>query len=167
MKLEKNIPAQFFITLADEYWLLCLLCIAWYQLLLFPAGDYSVSNKKREHHFYYLGGSYVIVTILLKKIQWFIQNHGMGYPDQSEGGTEKASEFPWVFRWSKIYLWSYSKRNVLRTVSKNSRMTSLAILWVTWEQHIFCVSVYHESFLIINTYNFTAAFFTSDFFHLQ
>lgn len=118
--------------------------------------------------FYYPGGSYVIVTILLKKIQWFIQNHGMGYPDQFEGGTERASESLWVLRWRRIYLWSYSKRNVLRTVSKNSRMTSLTNLWVIWEQHILCVSVSHESILIINVQNFTSAFFASDFFfHLK
>lgn len=81
MKLEKNTSSEFFITLVDVYWLSCLLCIASYLLLHFPAGDYSVTNQKREHHIYCQHGSYVIVTILFKKIQWFIQNHGMGYPD--------------------------------------------------------------------------------------
>lgn len=165
LKLEKNTSAQFFL----HHWLINIdfashSCIAWYLLLFFPAGYYSLSCKRREHCFFYLGGSHVLVTTLLGKIQWFIQNDGMGYPDPSEGGTERASESLWVLRWSRIYLWWCSKRNVLRTVSKNSRMTSIAILWVIWEQHLFCVSESHENIWNINIYNCTTAFFHLIFF---
>lgn len=43
-------------------------------------------------------------------------------------------------------LWLYSKRNVLRTVSKNSRMTSLAILSNLRAAYIVCFCIPQEHF---------------------